>query len=124
MSVTYCSECGKKHDYNFAKPNFCSSCGESFGSVRSKSVNKHSSTQNNDDEEEDFDEDDDDGSFTNASYVPDIRKIQVDIENDAQYNTFNLGSIINNDSNSQSAASLPRRSNRSASLEDFKQNRK
>lgn len=123
MSVTYCSDCGKKHEYNFAKPNFCSSCGGSFGSVRSKSVNKRSSTQNNDNEEY-FDEDDDDESFTNASYVPDIRKIQVDIENGAQYNTFNLGSIINNDSNSQAAISSPRRINRPASLEDFKQNKK
>lgn len=121
MSVTYCSGCGKKHEYNFAKPNFCSSCGESFGSVQSKSVNKHNSTQN-DDDEEDFD--DDDGSFTNASYVPSIRKIQVDIENDSQYNTFNLGSIVSNDSNVASNTFSPQRRNRSTSLEDFKQNKK
>ena len=31
MSHIFCYSCGVKIEYNFAKPNFCSKCGASFG---------------------------------------------------------------------------------------------
>jgi ribosomal protein L37E len=124
MSVIYCSGCGKKHDYNFAKPNFCSTCGNPFGLAKLKKVSQAKEDEDLDDDEEGEDYFEDDGeSFSNANSVPNIRKIQVDIETAAQYNTFDLGSIIGTESNQTSKTSSPRR-NRSTSLEDFKQNKK
>jgi hypothetical protein len=124
MSVIYCSGCGKKHDYNFAKPNFCSTCGGAFGMAKLKKVSQAKEDEDieNDEEGEDYFEDDGE-SFSNVNSVPKIRKIQVDIETAAQYNTFDLGSIIGSESNQTSRGSSPRR-NRSTSLEDFKQNKK
>lgn len=125
MSVIYCSGCGKKHDYNFAKPNFCSTCGNPFGMAKLKKVSQAKEDENLEDDEDGEDYFEDDGeSFSNATHVPNIRKIQVDIETDAQYNTFDLGSIIGSDSNQTSKASAPSRRSRATSLEDFKQNKK
>ena len=125
MSVLYCSECGKKHEYSFAKPNFCSSCGGAFGIAKLKKSQKPDPDEEYDDEDDD-DEDfeDDDGSFTNATRVPNIRKIQVDVETAAQYNTFDLGSIIGSEPNTSQRSSTPKRRNSPTSLEDFKQNKK
>ncbi len=125
MSVIYCSGCGKKHDYNFAKPNFCSTCGDPFGMAKLKKVSQAKEEEDMEDDEEGEGYFEDDGeSFSNATRVPNIRKIQVDIETDAQYNTFDLGSIIGSDPNQTSKASSPSRRNRATSLEDFKQNKK
>jgi hypothetical protein len=127
MSVIYCSGCGKKHDYNFAKPNFCSTCGDPFGMAKLKKISQAKVKEDEDLEDDEDGEDyfEDDGeSFSNATRVPNIRKIQVDIETAAQYNTFDLGSIIGSDPNQASKASAPSRRNQSVSLEDFKQNKK
>ncbi len=126
MSVTYCPDCGKKHEYNFAKPNFCSGCGSPFGAAKLKKQKPKEKEEEEDYEDEDEDEEDfedDDGSFTNASRVPNIRKIQVDVETSAIYSTFDLGSIVGGASTQTSTASTPRRS-RPISLEDFKQNKR
>jgi hypothetical protein len=123
MSITYCPDCGKKHEYNFAKPNFCSGCGLSFGASKPKTAIKASVKEDEDDfDEEDFEGDDD--SFSNATSVPHIRKIQVDIERDEEYNTFDLGSIIGGTSSASSRASSPKRRSSSVSIEDFKQNKR
>jgi hypothetical protein len=123
MSITYCPDCGKKHEYNFAKPNFCSGCGLSFGTSKPKTAIKASVKEDEDDfDEEDFEGDDD--SFSNATSVPHIRKIQVDIERDEEYNTFDLGSIIGGTSSASSRASSPKRRSSSVSIEDFKQNKR
>jgi len=122
MSISYCPDCGKKHEYNFAKPNFCSSCGLSFGTSKPKTINKVSAKEDAEDfNEEDFEGDD---SFSNATSVPHIRKIQVDIEIDEEYNTFDLGSIIGGTSSASSRTSSPKRRSSSMSIEDFKQNKR
>lgn len=127
MSVIYCSECGKKLEYSFAKPNFCSGCGNPFGMAKLKKAIKQNAREEEDeeyDDEEDEDFEDDGESFSNATRVPNIRNFQVDIETAAQYNTFDLGSIIGSEPNQTSKASKPKRKTRSTSLEDFKQNKK
>ena len=122
MSISYCPDCGKKHEYNFAKPNFCSSCGLSFGASKPKTINKVSVKEDAEDfDEEDFEGDD---SFSNSTSVPNIRKIQVDIETSAEYNTFDLGSIIDGTSSVSSRTSSPKRRSSSMSIEDFKQNKR
>jgi len=121
MSISYCPDCGKKHEYNFAKPNFCSSCGLSFGTSKPKTINKAAA------QEDDFDEDDfegDDDSFSNATSVPHIRKIQVDIETSAIYSTFDLASLVGSGFDSEPKASAPKRRSSSLSIEDFKQNKR
>lgn len=121
MSNIYCPDCGKRHEYNFAKPNFCSGCGSPFGLAKLKQNNKISLDSDDDDD----DEFEDDGeSFTNARHVPNIQRIQVDIETEEQYNTFDLGTIVNGQPSSTSRASSPKRRARSQSIEDFKQNKK
>lgn len=125
MSVIYCSECGKKHEYNFAKPNFCSGCGNPFGAAKlkkQKPQQEEEEEEYDDEEEEDFE--DDGESFTSVSRVPNIRKIQVDVETSAQYNTFDLGSIIGSEANPAPKGNMPKKRSRSVSLEDFKQNKK
>lgn len=125
MSVIYCSECGKKHEYNFAKPNFCSGCGNPFGAAKlkkQKPQQEEEEEEYDDEEEEDFE--DDGESFTNSNRVPNIRKIQVDVETSAQYNTFDLGSIIGSEANPVPKGNMPKRRSRPISLEDFKQNKK
>lgn len=123
MSITYCPDCGKKHEYNFAKPNFCSSCGLSFGASKPKTIKKVSAQEDKEDfDEEDFEGDDD--SFSNATSVPNIRKIQVDIETSAIYSTFDLGSLFGSGSDTEPKASAPRRRSNSLSIEDFKQNKR
>ncbi len=123
MSVIYCAECGKKHEYNFAKPNFCSSCGNSFGAAKSKKINQPDPQKEYGDGE-DIDDDDEHEFFSNSTRVPNIKSIQVDIETHSQYNTFDLASIIGSESNSTSRNSTPKRKARSISIEDFKNNKK
>ena len=126
MSVIYCSGCGKKHDYNFAKPNFCSTCGDPFGMAKLKKISQAKVKEDEDLEDDEDGEgyfEDDGESFSNATHVPNIKKFQVDIETSEIYNTFNLGSIIGNESNQTAKASSSRR-NQSVSLEDFKQSKK
>jgi hypothetical protein len=117
MSVIYCSECGKKHEYGFAKPNFCSSCGTSLGpSVVSKASNKSRVTKVARDEEDEYE---DDGEFSDCDEIPDIDKIQVDIESFDASNTFSLGSIFGQP---QEPKQTSRK--RPISLENFKNNKK
>jgi hypothetical protein len=125
MSVIYCSQCGFKHNYNLAKPNFCTQCGGPLGAVspsnkKLPAVKKKVKEEeyDDDDDDEEYDDDDDEDS-TNASYVPDIGKLAVAVEHTEGYNTFNLGSIFGQPSES----SLPRR-RRNMTLDNFKNTKK
>lgn len=119
MSLLYCSQCGKKHEYNFAKPNFCSACGYSLGVVLASKqptaakapARKVRPTT----DEEDFDDED----FSDTDELPEIDKLEFDVENFSDYNSFSLGSIFGQD---QTIPKTTRK--RSVSLEDFKNNKK
>lgn len=83
MSHIFCYNCGVKIEYNFAKPNFCSKCGTSFGGEQqSRSVVEETPRQSkasvvSDDE-------------TDAESVPQLRKLDVEIE---KPKTFTIGSL-------------------------------
>jgi ribosomal protein L37E len=126
MSAIYCSECGKKHEYNLAKPNFCSSCGTPFSPVKKKMKEKEEEMDDDDEEEDDEEDDDeDDGeSYSNSRSVPSIRKFQVDIEASSQYNTFSLGSILGSEANPAPKTAASSRRKGAKTLEDFKQSKK
>lgn len=124
MSAIYCSQCGKKHEYNLAKPNFCSSCGNPLGATMPSSKKKQPIKEEEDDDyedDEDFDDDDDDDgeSYSSSRSVPSIRKIAVDIESSSPYNKFSLSSIIGADKEE----SAPKTKRRAQTLEDFKNNK-
>ena len=77
--IKFCSECGKKTEYSFSPPKFCSACGAPMGVAHlneSKPLNRNvSSTRKaqaiSDDE-------------TDAESVPHISKLEYEI--DQEYN--------------------------------------
>lgn len=109
MSQIFCSSCGAKHQYTYSQPKFCSSCGQSFGSAFLPPKKQEASARYNIDEE-----DEDDGENTNIQYVPKIRNLEVDVERDDNVSQFTLGSLFG-----QGGGSVPRRSRRSKSVDDF-----
>jgi predicted RNA-binding Zn-ribbon protein involved in translation (DUF1610 family) len=92
MNHLFCTHCGFKIEYNNSKPNFCPKCGQSVGGVVNTSSHKTRSPaspsvdlyDSKDPENEDE---------TNITEVPDIRKLQVDVENDSDP-SFTFGSLI------------------------------
>jgi|TARA_B100001094_G_scaffold111522_1_gene107336 hypothetical protein len=83
MSHIFCYSCGVKIEYNFAKPNFCSKCGASFGGEQQSQAaveqvpNQTKASVVSDDE-------------TDAEFVPQLRGLQVEIE---KPKTFTIGSL-------------------------------
>jgi hypothetical protein len=118
MSVIFCSECGKKHEYSFSKPNFCSGCGSSLGaSMAAKKPQKKILAARS--RQEEIDEDDYDEDSSDSEGIPMIDEIQVDIESIESVNVFSLGSIFG-----QPQTQVRKSNRRPTSLEDFKNNRK
>jgi hypothetical protein len=84
MSHLFCSNCGVKIEYNFAKPNFCSKCGTNFGgSQQSQAAVEEAPRQSrssvvSDDE-------------TDAEFVPQLRGLEVEIE---KTKTVTIGSLV------------------------------
>lgn len=111
MNATFCSNCGAKHTFTYAKPKFCSSCGSSLGPELKKSVAPADTIVDN----EYDDDDNEDGEFSNSSFVPQLRKLEIDVEKYTDSNSFSLGSLFG-EANTQPAQ--PRRRG-SRSLDDF-----
>lgn len=83
MNHIFCFNCGVKIEYNFAKPNFCSKCGASFGGEQqSKAAVEEAPRQS---KASVVSEDE-----TDAEYVPQLRKLDVEIE---KPKTFTIGSL-------------------------------
>jgi len=85
--IKYCSECGAKHEYKFSPPKFCSNCGSPMGVAQneSKPLNRNTTASRkskavNDDE-------------TDAEFVPDISKLEYDIEDYGAGVQQTIGSI-------------------------------
>jgi hypothetical protein len=110
MNATFCSNCGSKHPYTYAKPKFCSSCGTSLGAELKTAATKASV-----DDEYDDDFEDEDGESTNSNHVPRISKLQFDLEDYSEYQSFSLGSIFGD--NSPPTNQSKRR--KSQNLDDF-----
>lgn len=90
MNHIFCSSCGNKLQYNLAKPNFCTKCGSSLGSIAvAKKISPSHSFESLQEEDEYLDEDE-----TSSASVPSIRKLAVDIESDGTNHSFNLGSLF------------------------------
>jgi predicted RNA-binding Zn-ribbon protein involved in translation (DUF1610 family) len=95
MNHTFCMHCGFKIVYNNAKPNFCPACGQSIGAAAQSSTHtapvKRASQRII--EEDELEEDE-----TNSDYVPEIRKLQVELEPDSPNRSFTFGSLFGEES--------------------------
>lgn len=114
MNHVFCTECGSKIEYSYAKPKFCSNCGTKTGAVGGDSLktsknnlfNKNSASELI--EEESLAEDE-----TSVNEVPDIRGLAVETESYGN-NVFSFQSLVGEKDEN------PRVRNRgSKTLEDF-----
>lgn len=87
MPTTYCSSCGHKMTYTLKKPNFCTECGQSLGTLQETKRKIEPKTEV--DEIEDYDPDGSD-----VLSVPNLSQgLQYEIEHDRD-SSFTLGSIL------------------------------
>jgi hypothetical protein len=91
MQSIFCTNCGGKHEYAGFAPNFCSKCGGSMnGKVSSQLQKKPSRTVSSDDIEDESEDN------TNIDELPNISKIDVEIEMDGGFRAFNLEDLSRN----------------------------
>jgi hypothetical protein len=84
MNRMFCTECGNKMEYSYSKPKFCSSCGSSCSGLPAK---KSLKSKEEAPIEESLSEDE-----TSIDELPDVSKIDVELENYAN-NVFTFGSL-------------------------------
>ena len=74
--IKYCSECGAKHEYKFSPPKFCSNCGAPMGVAEaneSKPLSRNTTASRKSKPINDTE--------TDAEFVPEISKLDYEIEN-------------------------------------------
>lgn len=86
--IKFCSECGTKVEYKFSPPKFCSQCGAPMGVAtvnESKPLNRNVRASRKIEAISD--------NETDAEYVPDISKLEYEIDTfGSQYNQT-IGSL-------------------------------
>jgi ribosomal protein L37E len=103
MNNIYCTECGKKVEYTYSKPKFCSSCGSGFGGIGESKKNLKKNK-----ESEPLGEDE-----TDSEDVPELHNgLAVDIESSGN-NVFSLGALMGEKENKRTARK------RSVNINDF-----
>jgi DNA-directed RNA polymerase subunit RPC12/RpoP len=112
MASIFCPSCGSKAEYQFSIPNFCSKCGKSYvekyqntnsASILKKTRNLNTKIDPPKDADEDFEEEDDfdPEEFSNASRVPRINKIQVEIDSSTDIKVFKFEDLLNSNYNNE-----------------------
>ncbi len=91
MANVFCTSCGAKHEYAGFAPNFCSKCGNSMNGKSMPQVQKRPVRAVDSEDEEDESEDN-----TNIDQVPDIGKLDVEIEMEGGFRAFNLEDLSRN----------------------------
>lgn len=81
----FCPNCGKKHEFNHAPPNFCSGCGNPLTATARTKSTKPSSTA----EEEDLEEDE-----TDVDEVPDLDELEMEVEQIGSNGSVTLGDVL------------------------------
>lgn len=108
MNAIFCSSCGSKHTFTYAKPKFCSSCGASMGAMLKQTQASRPAPV-----DDDFDDEDEDSS--NYDHVPQIRKLDIEVEKYSESPSFTLGSLFGDNT---AQPQTPRRRS-SQSLDSF-----
>ena len=106
MAVTFCTNCGAKYEFTGFAPNFCSKCGTQMNgtkaSVPTRDTSKRPFASRNqvaDDDEEN----------TDIDSVPELDKLDVDIEIEGGFRTFSLEEISRSPHQAQARKFVPRR---------------
>lgn len=81
MLKTYCSECGSPSLYAESKPKFCSNCGTPFYTalIKEQKTNLKSNKSQVSQDVEDDDLEDEDDDEQEATSIPNIKGLDVDI---------------------------------------------
>ena len=103
MNYDYCNSCGGKIEYLMQKPNFCPSCGATMGSG--------ASPKNRPTPPRAFVADGaakiDDAEGTDIECLPDLHKLEYDIENDGSFGVIGrrttLGEVMGLDAETPSS---------------------
>jgi len=91
MLSTYCQHCGSKNEYSSVKPKFCSSCGQMLAGDFNQARAAVPAQQDPDPvSNQSMSIDDPDG--TDVYRVPNLRKLEYDIE--VSSSNFTLGSVL------------------------------
>jgi|TARA_R100000081_G_scaffold87774_1_gene58595 hypothetical protein len=83
----FCSECGKKVEYKFSPPKFCSDCGAPMGVATINESRPLTREVSRSEVKEDRD------GYTNAEHVPDISKLEYDVDLFDSRASFTLGQL-------------------------------
>lgn len=82
---TYCTECGQATEYISNSPKFCQSCGTAFN-LLTREKNKQSALASKSlPRRIEMDDEDEDGSDEEAVKVPNISKLDVEIQTDKRF---------------------------------------
>tara|TARA_R110002153_G_scaffold152848_1_gene304603 strand:- start:1255 stop:1587 length:333 start_codon:yes stop_codon:yes gene_type:complete len=88
----FCFECGTKLEYKFNPPNFCPSCGVSIKDGQSKKVEPARSEASTKISKSSKSSEDSEG-YTDANYIPNISKLEYEIEDFGDSNQQTIGSL-------------------------------
>lgn len=91
MASVFCTNCGAKHEYAGFAPNFCSKCGTSMNGKASAPVQKKPTAPTS---SEDIEDESDDN--TDVEQIPNLKKIDVEIEMEGGFRAFNLEDLSRN----------------------------
>ena len=85
--IKYCSACGAKHEYKFSPPKFCSNCGAPMGIAQNESKPLNRSVKASSKFKAIND------SETDAEFVPNISKLEYDIDDYGASRQQTIGSL-------------------------------
>lgn len=86
--IKFCSECGVKVEYKFSPPKFCSNCGAPMGSTKVETISNNKPKINKMDKIQAVND-----SETDAEYVPDISKLEYEIDTYGSEYNQTIGSL-------------------------------
>lgn len=104
MASIFCTSCGAKHEYSGFAPNFCSKCGSSINGKASVQVSKKTTVP----KESDVIEDESDDS-TNIDELPNINKLDVEIEIEGGFRAFSLEELSKQPNAAKTKKFIPKR---------------
>lgn len=104
MASIFCTSCGAKHDYVGFAPNFCSKCGTPTNGKTSAQVQKKPLRTTSSEDVEDQTDDN-----TDIEELPDIDKLDVEIEIEGGFRAFNLEELSKQPSTAKTKKFIPKR---------------
>jgi hypothetical protein len=103
MATIFCTNCGGKHEYSGFAPNFCSKCGTPInGKSQKEAPVKKIAREDVETESEDN---------TDIDELPDIKKLDVEIEVEGGFRQFNLEELSKNPTAAKAKRFAPTRYN-------------